>query len=269
MTLSDLLFQDDTYILNSNTGKYENVKSKYNPYNKWNLTYAVHLTHPSNNLYAEVMLAAQGTVLRENNNAVLSNAQELICCANYGVPNRNSDPTIGSGANSAVRNGNWVTLRDPIGLYISDIDSSQFTKPDNSSIPDFQKRYWNVLRASTDGSLVLRASLKVPCGETFNGRELLLGDLLVNGKPLQYGGQAASAITMSLYAAIVPGAPTANPKPCKYKCYPDPKYPDVEVPTAIVDNHQSSSEEMTLERRAIISNKVLPSATLRSRFLMA
>ena len=98
----------------------------------------------------------------------------------------------------AARNRNWVTLRDPIGLYISNIDTSQFTKPDNSPIPDFQQRYWNVLRVSADGSLILRASLKVPDGETFNGKELLLGDLLVNGIPLQHGGQAANAITMSL-----------------------------------------------------------------------
>ena len=190
VVLSDLLFQDDTFGLDLETGEFGNVKGKYNPYNKWNLSDAIHLTHPANSLFAEIILAAQGSVLRGNTATPLSDAQELICCAGYGVPNRNSDPTIGAGANSAARNRNWVTLRDPIGLYISNIDTSQFTKPDNSPIPDFQQRYWNVLRVSADGSLILRASLKVPDGETFNGKELLLGDLLVNGIPLQHGGQA-------------------------------------------------------------------------------
>ena len=103
VVLSDLLFQDDTFGLDLETGEFGNVKGKYNPYNKWNLSDAIHLTHPANSLFAEIILAAQGSVLRGNTATPLSDAQELICCAGYGVPNRNSDPTIGAGANSGSK----------------------------------------------------------------------------------------------------------------------------------------------------------------------
>ena len=132
----------------------------YNRNNKWNMSAAIHLTHGANTLGAEVTIAAQTTILRGNSDTPLSNDRALICCGGYGLVNRNSDPKIGAVVNSAVRDGNWVSLRDPIALYISDIDSSQFTKPDGSAIPDFKTRYWNVIRGSADDGMILRGESK-------------------------------------------------------------------------------------------------------------
>ena len=48
----------------------------------------------------------------------------LICYAAYGGPNRNSDPTIGATVNALARLGAYVTLRNPVGLYMDHIDLS-------------------------------------------------------------------------------------------------------------------------------------------------
>lgn len=221
--LSDLLFPDNVY----SGGKVAFDKGTYNMYNKWNLSEAIHLTQPNNNLMAEINIAARTTVLRGSGDTPLSNDRALICCGKYGAVNRNSDPKIGAIVNSAVRDGNWVSLRDPIGLYILDVDSSQFTKPDGSAIADFKTRYWNVIRGSADGKMILRASLKAPEDETFDNKPFLLGDLLVSGDQLQYGGQVAETIDIGLYATVVPGAPKATPIPCNYKCCTDPDFPNI------------------------------------------
>jgi hypothetical protein len=233
--LSDLLFSDDVYEYDIFSQQFVNAKGKYNRYNKWNLSAAIHLTHISNTLGAEINLAARATALRERNGNTLTDAHDLICCAGYGGVNRNSDPTIGGGVNSLVRDRNWVSLRDPVGLYIFGIDPSQFTKPDGSPISDFQDRYWNVLRGSKDDQTILRASVRVPDGEMFDGKPLLLGDLLVNGDPLQYGGQVANAVTIGLYAISVGGAPLATPIPCEFKCCQNKRFPDLDDTVSIND----------------------------------
>jgi hypothetical protein len=229
VTLTDLLHSQDVYERNENNDL-ERVyrKDEYNRWNKWNLSSAIHLTHPSNTLFAEINLAARSTVSRKRGEVILTDAHDLICCSGYGAPNRNSDPTIGSVANSAAREGNWVSLHDPVGLYISGINPSQFTKPDGSAIPDFESRYWNIIRSSNDDKMILRASVKVPENEMFNGKRLLLGDLLVNGDPLQYGGQVADTVTVGLYADVVPDGPQATGLPCPFKCCIDRTYPNID-----------------------------------------
>ena len=67
--------------------------------------------------------------------------------------------------------------------------------------------------------MILRVTLKVPDGEKFNGDPLLLGDLLVNGKALKYGGQVADTIDIGLYAIIITGGSAGNSNSrCFYKC---------------------------------------------------
>ena len=161
--IEDLHHPQDTYGYDDNNKLYlKYKKGTYNNWNKWNLSSAIHLTHPSNTLFAEVNLAARSTVLRKKGDNTITDAHELNCCSGFGAPNRNSDPTIGSAANSQIREGNWVSLQDPVGLYISGIDATQFTKPDGLPINDFEQRYWNIIRSSNDGKKILRASIKGP-----------------------------------------------------------------------------------------------------------
>src|SRR5207342_2348905 len=120
-----------------------------------------------------------------------------------------------------------------VGLYIIDINASQFQKPDGSPIPDFKERYWNVIRGDRDGSMILRASIKVPDDEIIDGNHLLLGDLLVNGEPINFGGQVATFVTVGLYASVIPGGPNASHLPCITKCCIDPSFPNVQNPQPI------------------------------------
>ena len=120
-------------------------------------------------------------------------------------------------------------MQDPIGLYINDIDTSSFQKPDGSPITDFKDRYWKVIRGNQENSTILRASVKVPEGEMFDGKQMLLGDLLVNGETLQYGGQIADAITVGLYAVVIAGGPHATARPCSSKCCINPQFPNTQV----------------------------------------
>jgi hypothetical protein len=231
--LSDLLSSNGTYKRN----------------NKWNMSAAIHLTHPANTLGAEINIAVRTTVLRGSGTPI-SNDHALICCGAYGVVNRNSDPKIGATVNAAVRDGNWVSLRDPIALYISDIDSSQFTKPDGSAITDFTTRYWNVIRGSADDGMILRASLKVPEDEMFENKPLLLGDLLISGDPLLHGGQVADTIDVGLYATIVPGAPKATPIACRSKCCQDRNFPNTDT---IVDVEKDCASPQVISAAADFS----------------
>jgi hypothetical protein len=58
------------------------IDGRYDPWNKWNTELgAMHLTHPSNALQAEVFLAGDATVLRTKDGVVLSDAdaQRRLC----------------------------------------------------------------------------------------------------------------------------------------------------------------------------------------------
>jgi hypothetical protein len=82
---------------NQNTQTFE--AGEYNPYNKWHMQGAVHLTHPANTLGAEISLAKDASLLYGNPTPVTADP-DLVCCAAYGGINRMSDPTIGSGVNT-------------------------------------------------------------------------------------------------------------------------------------------------------------------------
>jgi hypothetical protein len=161
---------------------------KYDPHNIWNTERgAMHLTHPANNLLAEVFLAAEATILREKAGVPVIETQPLIHCAKYGEATRASDPTIGAAVNGLARNGDLISLLNPVGLYIDSIDTTGWTKPDGTPVGD----YWKVLRG-TDAA-ILRARYEVPAAEGFT-----VSDILIGGEPIRFAGQIAKAITMRL-----------------------------------------------------------------------
>jgi hypothetical protein len=174
----------------------------YNPYNKWNTTDgAMHLNQRNNTLRAEINIAAQATILRQKEGKVLTDADELIRCALYGSPGRASDPTIGALVNALTREGYAITLQNPVGLYIDRLDTPGWTKPDGNDVdPD----YWRILRGKA-GS-ILRAVYEVPKEEGFT-----VGDLLIGGEPIEFGGQIAEFITMKLTGVACRKGEITNP----------------------------------------------------------
>jgi hypothetical protein len=164
------------------------LNGRYDPYNVWNTERgAMHLTHPSNALQAEVFLAADASVLREENGQVIEDDDELIACAQYGVSTRASDPTIGGQVNALARQGALVSLLNPVGLYIAGLDDTGWTKPDGNPVGT----YWSVVRG-TDAAIV-RARYAVPPEEGFT-----VSDVKIGGVSIEHGGQIAEHVTMKL-----------------------------------------------------------------------
>jgi hypothetical protein len=215
-------------------------KGDYNPYNEYNISGAVHLTQGANTLGAEIGLAMAGSLIYGNPPKTTDPA--LICCAQYGEPNRFSDPTIGKEVNDLARAGKFVTLRDPVGLYIASINGANFTDWNGNSIPNLSS-YLTPIRKSADGSLILRAVFKVPDGVMKNGKQARVGDLNYLGQPITTGGQVAHAVTMHLFGQALPGAPQQTPQSCLGHPCTDPAHPgfivltDINTPCGSVTNH--------------------------------
>jgi len=88
---------------------------------------------------------------------------------------------------SLARTGLSLTLRDPIGLYITGYDDTGWTKPDGSPVDD----YWRVVRGSP--GQILRLEYEVPSGAGF-----VVGDVLIGGRRIEWGGQIAEHVTCTV-----------------------------------------------------------------------
>jgi hypothetical protein len=228
----DLVFpQDMTWIdPNDPSQAVQNFSAgDYNPYNKWNMAGAMHLTHPANTLGAEITLAAQSSALYTMRGHSVNTNPNLTCCRGIGEINRSSDPNIASAANGLAEAGNYITLRNPIGLYMLDINTALFAMPDGSPIDNFSGAYFQKLRCSDDKQLTLRARLAIPDGVLWKGQPLFVSDLLCNNTPIRFGGQVAAAITMGLFAEALPGALAQTRIECEFQGCPDPNNPNVIV----------------------------------------
>jgi hypothetical protein len=205
-------------------------KGDYNPYNEYNLSFAVHLTQGANTLGAEIALAMAGSLIWGS--PPKTNNPDLICCAQYGDPNRFSDPTIGKEVNDLARQRMSVTLRDPIGLYIASILPANFTDWNGSPVPNIGD-FLVPVRKSDDGTMILRAAFRVPAGIMKNGIPARVGDYSYLGKPISTGGQVAQAITMHLFAQALPGAPQQQSQKCTAHACNSPSHPGYVIPTDI------------------------------------
>lgn len=169
--------------------------SGYNVRNRWNTANgAMHLTHPANNLFAEVQLGAEATVRRQQFGAEVTSSAALIKCARFGDGSRNSDPKIGIEVNNFARQGFHITLDDPVGLYIDGLDDHGWQFADGTPAQGFFK----ILRGSP--TRTLRAEYRLPSALAAQGKTV--SDVLIGGKPIHFGGQIAERITMKLTGVV-------------------------------------------------------------------
>ncbi len=193
-------------------------KGQYNLYNKWNTTHGiVHLNSPPNSLVAEIQLGGDGTVLRTDpQGRLLVEADALIAYAGYGGANRNSDPTIGAAVNALARLGTYVTLRNPVGLYMDHIDLSGWQAPDRGNVSDFVR-----IARGTPG-MIERLVIEAP-----SGRNLSVSDITIAGIPIRFGGQIAECITVKLIgiANLLPKPITRVPVKTMLRSSIDPFFP--------------------------------------------
>jgi hypothetical protein len=192
-------------------------KGQYNPYNEWNTTRGiVHLCAPPNSISAEVQLGADATVLYQNGRGEpVVEPSALICCAGYGGPDRNSDPTIGATVNALARLGAMITLPNPVGLYMDHVDLAGWRAPNGGLIADCVR----ILRGAP--GMIERMVIEVPERAGY-----VVGDLTIGGVPIEYGGQIAECITVKLVGAAAGlGSVQNTPMPCSGRCCIDPADP--------------------------------------------
>jgi hypothetical protein len=153
----------------------------YNRRNHWNTTDGiVHFIQTINTLNAALGLA-QGSV----NSAPARDNYEISTLAPTSV-----DPRVVLDIGALERKGLWITLRDPIGLYIAGYDDTGWTKPNGSPVDN----YWTVVRGSP--GQILRLEYQVPAGAGF-----VVGDIRIGGRPIEWGGQIAEHVTCTIAGA--------------------------------------------------------------------
>jgi hypothetical protein len=179
----------------------------YIPRNKWNSSTsngAMHLIQGANTLSAEIELSAAASIVRVKNGRTLTSEQELIECAQYGVPQRNSDPHIGGVVNGVARAKADLALNNPVGLYFKDLSTDGWATPDGSD----PHSYWTYVRGNGDDHV--RAVYEVPDGKGFT-----VSDITIQGHPITFGAQIADFISIRLTAiACRFGRSTATPMAC-------------------------------------------------------
>lgn len=215
---NDLKWQHDVY---NREGKLRYRAGDYNPHNAWNTEKgAIHLTHPANSLFAEVVLASDGTLGWPVEPDAHGNVdeQQLMCCAGRGGINRSSDPLILRGVFNFARNGLSVALANPIGLYMSPFSLSGLLDPDENLVIDNSNAPF--VRQSADGTRILRAEIAPPAGAAYS-----LDACTIDGNPLRFGGQISRLITMRLFgvAKMIPGRQPRRVLSCPQFCcnHPD------------------------------------------------
>ncbi|WP_323074084.1 hypothetical protein [Mycetohabitans endofungorum] len=166
----------------------------YNSWNAFNTTKgAMHLTHPANALGAEIKLAADATVRRNNGSGEPTSPAKLIQCAQFGDGDRNSDPAIGYKINRIARDGYLITLTDPVGLYMIDFDDRGWTFADGTSASGFM----TIIRGKPGKAI--RAIYELPSALKTQGKTI--SDIQIGGVPIEYGGQIAEHVTMGIEGA--------------------------------------------------------------------
>jgi hypothetical protein len=163
---------------------------QYVPRNKWNNSTtkgAMHLIQQNNTLLAEINIAVASSIVRRINGQLLTDEQDLIACGQYGQPERFSDPHIGGEINKLARQQAAITIANPVALYIRDLSTAGWSAPDGSN----PKQFWTIVRGTTQFGL--RAVFEVPAARGF-----VVGDITINGNPIEFAAQIADFITIKI-----------------------------------------------------------------------
>jgi hypothetical protein len=180
----------------------------YDRWNRHNNAGCVHMQQPSNTLGAQVNLAVRSAILRRDAQGhLIKDADQLIRIGRYGNPKRQSDPAIGAKVNSVARDNRFVTLENPVGLYIAGLDTSGWSTPDGTD----PRAFWRVVRGKPSdggtGSTIVRAIYAVPASKGYT-----VSDIKIGSEPILFGGQIAEDMKMRLGALAGPIASIAAPR---------------------------------------------------------
>ncbi len=156
----------------------------YNRLNIFNTTRGtMHMINAINNLPAALGLIWDAIVWRFRGGEVI----DVQDCA-LGGPHH-ADPTVIAHFNRLAREGRFITLEDPVGIYIIGIDTDGWKTPDGSP-PEDLVRY-------VRGDPPVRARVAVPPGRGFT-----LSQVTIGGEPIRWGSQIAERTTVGVYASV-------------------------------------------------------------------
>jgi hypothetical protein len=176
--------------------------------NAWNTQHAVHMNQVNNTLGAQINIAARASILRQRGRKLLTDARALIECAQYGDPDRQSDPAIGSAINQAARGNRFIALENPVGLYMTGLDTAGWTSPDGTDPQSFWKVTAGVASADASKAMIVRAELAVPRHKPYT-----LADVEIGGVPIRFGAEVAAHIQVRVGAIVSPGETLPPPRP--------------------------------------------------------
>jgi hypothetical protein len=201
----------------------------YNPWNDWNTSKGIiHLQQINNTLGAEIHIGADATVLRKKGGLPVNDATRLICCSGYGGPERSSDPSLGFEVNKLAAEARKLTLRNPVGIYMDQLDTAGWTIPNpvagGPRLPVGD--WWRIIRGVPDSpgqpssGMAVRAVYEVPLGIVDSqGKQVTVGDIEIGGVAITQGGHIAEKITMKFVALAGPTNELVNPRfDCLRKC---------------------------------------------------
>lgn len=159
----------------------------YDPRNRWNTTDgAVHLIGQINDLEPNALGVVEGAIPWR-----FGPAGQVVDVQDCPQRTFHADTTIVANLNRASREGRAITLADPIGVYIVDVDTSGWETPDGSDP--------RALLTFVRGTPPMRLRVGVPAG-----REWRLGDVRIAGEPIRWGSQIAERTVVGITALVGP-----------------------------------------------------------------
>jgi hypothetical protein len=174
------------------------ARGEYNWYNQYNNDFAVHMQQPNNTLGAQINIVSRSCIQRFNTlGRPITDALGLIQCAGYGNENRQSDPRIGHAINTLARESRLITIENPVGLYISDVDWSGWNTPDGTDPEAFLTVERGVGNADPSQTYIVRAIYSVPEEKGYT-----VSDIKIGGESIEFGAQIAAKISIRVTVIV-------------------------------------------------------------------
>ena len=187
---------------------------QYDPGNKWNNDHCVHLQQPNNTLGAQINIAARAAILRrDGSGSIITSVKTLIGCDPFGEPSRQSDPNIGDNVNKLARENRFLTLQNPMGLYMVSLTRQAGSRP-TARRPEILEGRQGQGRQGPAKIHDWRAEYAVPAGKKYT-----VSDITIGGVAIEFGSQIAEQLEMRLGAMFGPkdkdpeGRTTTAPTP--------------------------------------------------------
>lgn len=159
----------------------------YNPRNRWNShDGAMHLIGDINDLDPNALGVIAGALPWR-----FSAAGRVLDVQDCGMGQFHADPTIVANINRMAREGRAITVGDPIGVYIIDVDTSGWKTPDGSDPRS--------LLTFSRGAPPMHLRVAPPPGAAFR-----LSEVTIGGEPIRFGAQIAERTIVGITMMVGP-----------------------------------------------------------------